>query len=715
MSPLLTKRRLPPSLAVPLSASSRGSGEQQQQQQQQQLPSYTRTAATFDTHGGDTDRELPPPFSDFPESYLIKNDVIDRLVSPDSLASHLRVLGAFHKLRQVVEACDIGIVAPLVPEARYGVFVAIAVHRLELFVEKVLTHPDVGYGVPPLDVALVLHSYSLNPRCFQEDMYRLHPQLEKLEPAFWDRYARTIEDDSLTLNATSEEKEQWVTLTGTPFDPFEALYTAQGRYVRDPWKPEKPVFAPWVTDDGKGYAQQGFTIRGSRKEITHEVLGVARLAEDLAKIFSGDEGSYIASTVFSSAERGLHEPDLTRADRFVYLLRTRLLMRKVVPDPTPLGVGELFKHSFTTARATLRYHLTRMQPKGAKMITLAYARGENFSLDLTSAVLRQGTFVTKMHDLGWTQAAFPSSHEVVLQRCVARYHAFLDLMASSPSSFFVPTLDIDLAWHTHQLSPTHYRRDTISHVGRFIDHDDKVEENTLSNAFDLTANAWQARFGVPYSICGCPLPSEGTLQKLNTKLFGSTGKKRKGYTSTVILGLTSSTLDADATHPSEHNSIHIVGHHRAEKLRSKRKKELETRKERDTRRGTKGKMDPYVLERQRAHNAAYLAPVAFMPYYGFYGYPVGAGACAATTGGVILGGPGTAGGGTACAAGGGGIGAACAAGGGGIGAACGGGAGMGASCGGGTGACGGGGGGGGCGGGGGGGGCGGGGGGGGGG
>ena len=46
---------------------------------------------------------------------------------------------------------------------------------------------------------------------------------------------------------------------------------------------------------------------------------------------------------------------------------------------------------------------------------------------------------------------------------------FLDLMASSPASFFVPTLDIDLAWHTHQLMAKNYRTDCTTYVGRFID------------------------------------------------------------------------------------------------------------------------------------------------------------------------------------------------------------------------------------------------------
>lgn len=33
----------------------------------------------------------------------------------------------------------------------------------------------------------------------------------------------------------------------------------------------------------------------------------------------------------------------------------------------------------------------------------------------------------------------------------------------------------------------------VLYVGRFVDHDDKVEENTLSNGFDKTAKAWRVR------------------------------------------------------------------------------------------------------------------------------------------------------------------------------------------------------------------------------
>jgi hypothetical protein len=47
--------------------------------------------------------------------------------------------------------------------------------------------------------------------------------------------------------------------------------------------------------------------------------------------------------------------------------------------------------------------------------------------------------------------------------------SFLDLIASSLSSFLVPTLDIDLAWHTHQLKANTYNTDCVQFLGRTID------------------------------------------------------------------------------------------------------------------------------------------------------------------------------------------------------------------------------------------------------
>jgi hypothetical protein len=88
--------------------------------------------------------------------------------------------------------------------------------------------------------------------------------------------------------------------------------------------------------------------------------------------------------------------------------------------------------------------------------------------------------------------------------------SFLDLMASSPASFFAPPWDIDLARRTDQLMSVRYKSDCTSYVGCFMDRwvylsfdmmmmifkhrsfsDDKVEGLQLSSAFDTTCRAWK--------------------------------------------------------------------------------------------------------------------------------------------------------------------------------------------------------------------------------
>jgi hypothetical protein len=97
-----------------------------------------------------------------------------------------------------------------------------------------------------------------------------------------------------------------------------------------------------------------------------------------------------------------------------------------------------------------------------------------------------------MVDLWWTDLSLLETEKgrIPVDRAVTKYHwcgrnlhptnlpeiltkdpcvSFLDLMTLSTSVFLVPTLDIDLAWHTHQLSSIQYRNDCTKYIGRFVD------------------------------------------------------------------------------------------------------------------------------------------------------------------------------------------------------------------------------------------------------
>ena len=56
-------------------------------------------------------------------------------------------------------------------------------------------------------------------------------------------------------------------------------------------------------------------------------------------------------------------------------------------------------------------------------------------------------------------------------------------------------------WSNDQLSPISYYRYSVDRTSQFIDHDDKIEENKLSDAFEWTSKTYQKMFNEVYSEC----------------------------------------------------------------------------------------------------------------------------------------------------------------------------------------------------------------------
>merc|ERR1719253_1249755 len=90
------------------------------------------------------------------------------------------------------------------------------------------------------------------------------------------------------------------------------------------------------------------------------------------------------------------------------------------------------------------------------------------SIDLVAATRRQQSFMRQVlqhrHHL-CTVSAMATS--------VQLYHKFLKLMRHSAA--LVPTLAIDLIWHTHMQFPVRYAIDCVAIVGHQVDHDDDDE------------------------------------------------------------------------------------------------------------------------------------------------------------------------------------------------------------------------------------------------
>uniref|UniRef100_A0A803MNM7 Glycine-rich protein n=1 Tax=Chenopodium quinoa TaxID=63459 RepID=A0A803MNM7_CHEQI len=125
------------------------------------------------------------------------------------------------------------------------------------------------------------------------------------------------------------------------------------------------------------------------------------------------------------------------------------------------------------------------------------------SYDLVSAVKRQVPFSF--------QVARPHmSNDLFLQEAVARYRGFLHLIRTNRKNnvkrFCVPTYDVDLIWHTHQLNPISYCNDLLKLMGKVLEHDDTDSDRTkgkkLDTGFSDTTKQWEDTFGLRYWKAG---------------------------------------------------------------------------------------------------------------------------------------------------------------------------------------------------------------------
>ncbi|KAL3526954.1 hypothetical protein ACH5RR_011610 [Cinchona calisaya] len=151
--------------------------------------------------------------------------------------------------------------------------------------------------------------------------------------------------------------------------------------------------------------------------------------------------------------------------------------------------------------------------------------------DLLSAVKRQSSFFYQV-------ARSYMSNELYLEGAVARYKGFLHLIKRNREramkSFSVPTYDIDLIWHTHQLHPASYCKDLVQIMGKVLEHDDTDSDRTKGKKLDVgfsgTTKQWEEMYGVRYWRAGA-MHKGNSPSPLRTTPYPSPSLTKKGYLS----------------------------------------------------------------------------------------------------------------------------------------------------------------------------------------
>lgn len=126
------------------------------------------------------------------------------------------------------------------------------------------------------------------------------------------------------------------------------------------------------------------------------------------------------------------------------------------------------------------------------------------------------------------------NNDLFLVGALARYKGFLHLIRrnreKSLKRFCVPTYDIDLIWHSHQLHPVSYCKDLNELLGKVLEHDDTDSDRTkgmkLDVGFSGTTKQWEETFGTRYWRAGAMYRGSAPTPVTDTPFLSNMIKKK---------------------------------------------------------------------------------------------------------------------------------------------------------------------------------------------
>lgn len=396
---------------------------------------------------------------------------------------------------------------------------------------------DRNQPLPPLDVLMVYHSHMLNPHNFLEDCLRAGYSDSWAAGMPWKRVNNAI-GPNFAYDVSDDDKARWVALTNRSWDNIhesmsKSLDCPTCRY---------PLSIPWTTCNldempktehrsgliGSGYGdgKLDYQCHKCTVRINKELLSVAKFCKDSRDLLVNNVP--MPGTILNPATGRPDKWHRSYRQRWNYrtfpnrmiklVLRIKIQELLKYPDlnnqPTMDTVRKMVEevlgsvsslriifegtHDIKSMRKTEPAPVSKICLR--KMMNRYWENFSPFAIDLCGAVMRQGIFSEKMQKIDWLHS--PAAYETMGRLC-KKYERFLFIMAIHPEKTAVPTLDVDLAWHTHQLSSSAYYEYTTKLMGVYVRHDDKIDETKLGDGFEWMSRVYQEKYQEVYSECTC--------------------------------------------------------------------------------------------------------------------------------------------------------------------------------------------------------------------
>lgn len=380
---------------------------------------------------------------------------------------------------------------------------------------------------------MVLHSFMLNPWSFLEDCIKFGRMglwtsgfpFEIVDQCIDNQTLEYFPGDEAMYYFSEKTSLSWDNLLDSPDTLVECPKCNDS--VRVPWTAGTVGKSPdKLFEDFHGFADKHFhaTCPNCRFEINHEQLKVLKFRKDVMGMVNA--GIPMPGTFYNLNGVPQVPPDPSNnrmlfPNRFLKAIDQEIFTFTDARLGSCQSIGDFRdmlgrhiddKNTILKAKPREGVSLPSVYPGEKRALRRMMARyadnNSPFATDLVGAVIRQGTFINKMDHIDWLNHS-PALLET-MRRFIKKYVVFFNIMAKNPKHMAVPTLDVDLVWHTHQLLPRRYFRFSTSitedhcHREIFVNHDDKVDELKLADGFEWTSKSYtKETHGGIYSECIC--------------------------------------------------------------------------------------------------------------------------------------------------------------------------------------------------------------------
>ncbi|KAJ3369288.1 hypothetical protein GGF31_005388 [Allomyces arbusculus] len=439
-------------------------------------------------------------------------DRIANDVSRDAVMAHTLLLVVFHqKLRDDTnEAKDLAFLCH--SEARYLAYMD-AVAKAAAEDKSLLKNPP----LPPLDVALFWHSHMLSPVRYADDMGRRYgPAMIGIEFPLM-RLAKMLSNEKIEDQDVGRAFWAANMPADQPFDltPADVDETKVTGVVVCP-SCETKLALNMAEYAAFRLHKQAHACTSCTTSFTLENAAVRRFLTIVKRApFSAVAGAQVHPKTYMFA--GKHQDN---AADLAKLFDKAVWAKRVAALPTLATWANVRAIVFLPVAVACKDDLVLPGSRGRFILVQRAFEDVTvgpWSMDMVRAVRRQRRFSAKIE-----RAARAGAHVVyhLHTEALVQYPKFLAAMTTRPKTSLVPTMAIDLAWHTHQLSHAAYARDTGALIGRVANHDDSDDaaaEARMAEGSAALPALWMQLFAEDYRrpnvpctagadekvLCGC--------------------------------------------------------------------------------------------------------------------------------------------------------------------------------------------------------------------